>query len=272
MIFQLSIIPLLIGSLTAAVGDRIYLVDPIGPFSIASLGPYLFPVLLAEALAFYLLQIRDQGADRLEFAGDFCYLLIANIPVILFGIFFLPDIARHSDGQVRSSLGSFFVLWVLSVAIKYAVLRTWNRKGDLGFHQILIPLAISNVVSYAVLAAMLLYLPFLPLKDYYKDGQYYAKRDQTHYAKRDQKQLALSSFDDAARLDPNDARIYYERGQVYAALGQTQRAIKDFDEAIRLNPNDADAYQDRGLAYQALGKTEQAQHDFDRAKKLRAAK
>jgi tetratricopeptide (TPR) repeat protein len=88
-----------------------------------------------------------------------------------------------------------------------------------------------------------------------------------------QPEQALQLFNAAVRYSQtpeNVARAYHERGDAYITLGQTQRAISDYDQAIVLDPNDAYYYSDRGKAYQALGKAEQAQRDFDKAKELLA--
>ena len=45
-------------------------------------------------------------------------------------------------------------------------------------------------------------------------------------------------------------------------------AIQEYDEAIRLERQDADAYYKRGLAHEALGKTIEAERDFAKAKEL----
>ena len=47
-----------------------------------------------------------------------------------------------------------------------------------------------------------------------------------------------------------------------------QARIEDFDEAIRLNPQEAKAYNSRGTAYQSLGMTGMAERDFQKAKEL----
>ena len=47
-----------------------------------------------------------------------------------------------------------------------------------------------------------------------------------------------------------------------------ERKIQDFDEAIRLDPQDAKAYNNRGVAYEYLGQQELADRDFARAKSL----
>jgi Flp pilus assembly protein TadD len=51
-------------------------------------------------------------------------------------------------------------------------------------------------------------------------------------------------------------------------LGQYKQAIQDYDEAIRLNPQDAEAYYVRGLIYGELGKSDEAARDFAKAKEL----
>lgn len=43
---------------------------------------------------------------------------------------------------------------------------------------------------------------------------------------------AIAEYDEAIRLDPQDAVVYYNRGFAYDDLGQHQRAIQDYDEAI----------------------------------------
>jgi Flp pilus assembly protein TadD len=48
------------------------------------------------------------------------------------------------------------------------------------------------------------------------------------------------------------------------------RAIADFNEAIRLDPNDASAYTARGNAYNATGEIDRADADFNQAKRLAA--
>jgi len=48
-------------------------------------------------------------------------------------------------------------------------------------------------------------------------------------------------FNQAIRLDPNNADAYYRRGDAYFWKQDYDRAIVDFNQAIRLDPNNADA-------------------------------
>jgi Flp pilus assembly protein TadD len=45
-------------------------------------------------------------------------------------------------------------------------------------------------------------------------------------------------------------------------------AIKAYDEAIRLDPNDAAAWNNKGVALEALGKTTEANAAFAKAQEL----
>lgn len=58
------------------------------------------------------------------------------------------------------------------------------------------------------------------------------------------------------------------RGLAYGNLGRHQQAVQDFDQAIRLNPQDANAYGTRAMAYSFLGKDEEARQDVERAVQL----
>ena len=46
---------------------------------------------------------------------------------------------------------------------------------------------------------------------------------------------AIADYDKAIRLDPDDARTYYNRGNANISLGRYNLAISDYDEAIQLN-------------------------------------
>lgn len=73
----------------------------------------------------------------------------------------------------------------------------------------------------------------------------------------------------ASRLDdPALARIYHQRGAVFAALGQRERAIEHFSEAINLDPSFAEAYFARGMANLESGQLETAIRDLDHAVKI----
>lgn len=74
----------------------------------------------------------------------------------------------------------------------------------------------------------------------------------------------------AIRLNPKNAKLYYQRGSLIVGLGQPERAVHDFNEAIRLDPKLVDAYSSRGLVYTMLGRHEDAQRDMDQAVRLGA--
>ena len=81
-------------------------------------------------------------------------------------------------------------------------------------------------------------------------------------------QRAIEHYDEAIRLNPQDAMAFNNRGMAYGRLGQSKRAIQDFNEAIRLNPQYAYFYYLRGLVYGELGKAKEAERDFTKAKEL----
>ncbi|GAH51364.1 unnamed protein product, partial [marine sediment metagenome] len=54
--------------------------------------------------------------------------------------------------------------------------------------------------------------------------------------------------------------------------GEIHKAIGDYNQAIKMDPNDASAYALRGLAYKKIGKLEKAKKDFDKFVKLKKTK
>jgi tetratricopeptide (TPR) repeat protein len=86
------------------------------------------------------------------------------------------------------------------------------------------------------------------------------------YAESGQYQLALGDYNEAIRLNPNDAVSFYNRGNLYGRdLGRYQSAIDDFSEAISLKPDYPEAYANRGISYASLGRYPQAIEDFTKA-------
>jgi tetratricopeptide (TPR) repeat protein len=86
-------------------------------------------------------------------------------------------------------------------------------------------------------------------------------------AKSDQgdKQGAISDYDKAIAINPQDAEAYNNRGNIKSNLGKKQEAIGDYDKAIAINPKSAVTYYNRGIAKSDLGKKQEAISDFDKA-------
>jgi len=93
---------------------------------------------------------------------------------------------------------------------------------------------------------------------YHLRGRIYRSIKQYDKAKLD--------FDAALKLAPQDAGLYWNRGNVSLDAGQYQKAIDDYNQAIHFTkPNDEDRlaryYSSRASAYEKLGKKDLAAAD-----------
>jgi tetratricopeptide (TPR) repeat protein len=104
--------------------------------------------------------------------------------------------------------------------------------------------------------------------EYYRKGN--ARYDLGDY------QGAIDDYNQALKLDPNNAKAYYNRGIARSDLGDNQGAIDDYTQAIKLDPNNAYAYNtnnayaynNRGFARYNLGDKQGAIDDYTQAIKL----
>jgi tetratricopeptide (TPR) repeat protein len=79
---------------------------------------------------------------------------------------------------------------------------------------------------------------------------------------------AIADYDQAIRLDSNDAHAYNRRGIAYANKKDYDRAIADYSQAIQLDPEFVAAYSNRGNAYKNKGDYDRAFADYDQAIRL----
>ncbi len=76
---------------------------------------------------------------------------------------------------------------------------------------------------------------------------------------------AISNYNQALKLQPDDAEIYYKRALVRCEIADYEGAIEDYNQAIKINFNYAKAYHKRGLARYQLGDYEAAIEDYNQA-------
>ena len=76
---------------------------------------------------------------------------------------------------------------------------------------------------------------------------------------------AITSYNEAIKINPQHPWIYDNRGNIYYLLQQHELAIVDYTKAIELNPNYTDAYYNRGTTYYDLQQYEQALADYTKA-------
>jgi len=79
---------------------------------------------------------------------------------------------------------------------------------------------------------------------------------------------AIMDFNKALSLDPNNAKIYLQRGRAYSDKGDNDKAISDFNQALRLAPNDIVAYCFRALVYRQNSDYDRAIEDYTQALRL----
>ena len=79
---------------------------------------------------------------------------------------------------------------------------------------------------------------------------------------------ALADFDRAIALEPNNAKYYDNRGNIWRDSGRFDRAVEDYDKAIALSPGFAFAYYNRAQAHYLAGRFSQALADAGKAAAL----
>ena len=79
---------------------------------------------------------------------------------------------------------------------------------------------------------------------------------------------AISDFDQAARLKPDQASFRIHKGDASIAAGQLDQAIGEYNQAIQLAPGSSDGFIGRGTVRLHQQKLEEALADFDEAVRL----
>ena len=75
-------------------------------------------------------------------------------------------------------------------------------------------------------------------------------------------------MDQVIKLAPDFAYAYYNRANLFSALGDYRAAIVDYNKVLELDANFADAYYNRGLTYIYLGNNKLGIADLSKAGEL----
>lgn len=105
------------------------------------------------------------------------------------------------------------------------------------------------------------------MTDQKKDAKRHIERGLAEAVKGNIKK-ALSDFNTAISLDPNNGIAYYARGKAKYDLGLKEEALKDYNKTVELNLKSPELYADMGLAKSNLGRKEEAINDYDDAIRL----
>ena len=76
---------------------------------------------------------------------------------------------------------------------------------------------------------------------------------------------AIANFNEALRLDPKNAVVFFNRGWAYSRKRDDDRAFADYSESIRLDPKNSGAFNNRGLIYSNKREYDKAIADFNEA-------
>jgi tetratricopeptide (TPR) repeat protein len=102
------------------------------------------------------------------------------------------------------------------------------------------------------------------------DAKGYARRGAARASRRDFER-ALADMSRACELDPGVGKYFLLRGQIRLDLGQQFLAMSDFNEALRLNPDDVDARVARARLHIAGHDAQSARADLSVADKVAAS-
>ncbi|MXZ00817.1 serine protease, partial [Candidatus Poribacteria bacterium] len=79
---------------------------------------------------------------------------------------------------------------------------------------------------------------------------------------------AIEDYNQAIKLNPDDVGIYKDKAKARSDFGDHTGAVEDYNQAIKINPDDADAYKKRGDTKAKLSDHEGAIVDYNQAIQL----
>jgi uncharacterized caspase-like protein len=89
------------------------------------------------------------------------------------------------------------------------------------------------------------------------------------YEKNEDYESALSCYEEAIAIDPNNYMLYNRKGDALLKMGRNKEAIKTYDEAIIARPEHPDAYDLKGHVYFKLEEYQKALEYYDKALKIK---
>ena len=97
--------------------------------------------------------------------------------------------------------------------------------------------------------------------------EYYAERG-VAYINTNQYELSMFDMNICVDMEPNNSYRYSCRAFLKSRMGDADGAISDYEKAIMLDPEDAIAYNNLGLAQEQKGYHKKAQKSFDQSNEL----
>jgi protein O-mannosyl-transferase len=82
-------------------------------------------------------------------------------------------------------------------------------------------------------------------------------------------QEAISHFEQALRITPNDAWTHYNLGLALHQVGRVPEAIAQYEQAVRLKPDLAEAHNNLGIALKSVDKVSEAIEHYREALRLK---
>ncbi len=102
------------------------------------------------------------------------------------------------------------------------------------------------------------------------DAGFYRERAMLHFEKGDFEQ-AISDFDQALRLQPDQPGLLFQRAAARASAGQVEKALEDYDLVLQIQPDDGPALAARGALRHDTGDFAGAARDYEAALALEPA-
>lgn len=85
------------------------------------------------------------------------------------------------------------------------------------------------------------------------------------FVKRGEHEKAISSFDKALAIEPDNDMVWVLRGSLLDDLGRYADSLISYDKALAIKPDYSVAWCGRGIALRKLGRYTDAVASFDRA-------